>query len=176
MITENKLGALGVVIGDALEVAFAEVSPSAAALLLSLMHRPELKASELAAVAGIAQPTVVRVADGLERRGWLRRGARQGRTTPLRLTAAGRRRAQALEAARQAAMARLLGPLSGGERAQFEAFLDVVLAAATGSRAQARTLCRLCDHGLCRGAACPIGSRATALERAAREESDADRA
>jgi hypothetical protein len=44
--------------------------------------------------------------------------------------------------------------------------LDRVLADATTSRAFARITCRLCEHDLCGPSVCPIGCRATELERA----------
>lgn len=160
----NKLGALGILAMDAMEKALDGLSPSAAALLLTLRHRPGLTVTELAAVAGIAQPTAVRVLDGLVGHGWVARQPRSGRTTPVRLTDAGMRQALALQAARAAAMDRLLKPLPESERAWFGAMLDVILAGATTSRAFARTTCRLCDHATCDGPLCPIGTRATALE------------
>ena len=85
MMRANKLGALGVMIADAVENALGEVSTSAAALLLTLNDRPWSTVTELAHVAGIAQPTAVRVLDGIARRGWIERQPRAGRTTPLRL-------------------------------------------------------------------------------------------
>jgi hypothetical protein len=73
-----------------------------------------------------------------------------------------------LQRARLKAMERLLTGLSVTERTAFERALDKLLAAATVSRAFARTTCRLCDHGSCDGRLCPIGSRASELDRAAR--------
>lgn len=165
MSSANKLGALGMLIMDATGAALGDVSPSAAALLLTLYYRPGITVGELARVAGIAQPTAVRVLDGLVRRLWLERQAKAGRTTPLLLTRAGRRQAQALQTARLAALDRLLAPLPRAERAAFERALDLILAGATSSRAFARTTCRLCDHGTCDGVLCPIGMRATELEQ-----------
>lgn len=161
----NKLGALGVLISDTMDEALVDVSPSAAALLLTLLYREGTTVTRLAAVAGIAQPTAVRVLDGLASRGWVERQARTGRTTPLRLTAAGKAEAQRLQAARLAAMERLLAALPERDRAGFDRALDIVLAGATISRASARTMCRLCDHPSCMEPDCPVGSRATEIER-----------
>jgi DNA-binding MarR family transcriptional regulator len=166
MLMANKLGALGVLIGDAVAGAMDGVSPSAAALLLTLHYRPGITISELARVAGIAQPTSVRVLDGLARRGWLERQAKTGRTTPLLLTRSGRKQALALQAARLAALDRLLGALPRPELLAFERALDLMLAGATTSRHFARTTCRLCDHAACDGALCPIGTRAAHIEQA----------
>jgi DNA-binding MarR family transcriptional regulator len=168
MICANKLGALGVLLSDALESALDDLSESAAALLLTLHYRPASTASELADVAGIAQPTAVRVLDGLVRRGLVERQSSIGRIVPLRLTPTGRERAQALQTVRLNTLDRLLAVLPEQERAAFERALDLMLAAATTSRPFARTTCRLCDHVICDGALCPIGTRATELERSAK--------
>ena len=165
MTVANKLGALGVLISDAMEEALGDLSRSAAALLLTLRYFPDATATELAAVAGVAQPTAVRVLDGLVRRGLVDRRARTGRSTPLRLTRAGQQRALSAQAARLQAMERLLAALPKPERAAFARAVDRVLFAAATSRAFARTTCRLCDHGACDGPRCPIGSRATELDR-----------
>ena len=90
-----------------------------------------------------------------------------GRTTPLLLTEAGQAEAARLQAARLAAMERLLAPLPEPERRAFEQVLDRLLAEATTSRRFARTTCRLCDHDTCDGPRCPIGTRAGGIERAA---------
>lgn len=165
---ENKLGAFGVLLSDATAVALDGFSCSAAALLLTLGYQGEATATQLAAIAGITQPTAVRVTEGLIRRRLIERGDRAGRTAPLRLTREGVRRAQALQRARLEAMKGVLAVLTVRERAAFEAVLDKLLAEATQSRAFARRTCRLCNHGDCQGALCPIGSRATAVEKAHR--------
>jgi len=163
----NKLGALGLVLTDAMGEVLGEFSPSAAAMLLTLRYHGDMTATELAGIAGISQPTAARVTDGLVRRGLIQRQDRAGRTAPLRLTRTGTRQAEAVQRARLKAMEHLLANLSAGERSAFECTLDKLLAAATVSRAFARTACRLCDHGSCDGRLCPIGSRASEFERAA---------
>lgn len=165
---ENKLGAFGVLLADATAIALDGFSSSAAALLFTLRYQGEATATQLAAIAGITQPTAVRVTEGLIRRRLIERGDRAGRTTPLRLTREGVRRAEALQRARLAAMQGVLAVLTVRERAAFEAVLDKLLAEATRSRVFARRNCRLCDHADCRGVLCPIGSRATAIEQAQR--------
>lgn len=168
MSLSNKLGALGVLIFDVMEGGLEGVSRSAAALLLTLRYYPNTTVTQFAEVAGITEPTAVRVLDGLARRGWLERQVRIGRTTPLLLTRRGKAQAQSLQAARLRAMDRLLAVLNERERITFEQSLDAILAAATTSRAFARTTCRLCDHPKCAGPLCPIGSRATELEQSSR--------
>ncbi len=175
MLLASKLGALGVLLSDIGERVGGDLSPSAAALLLTLRFRSTLTATELADIAAIAQPTAVRVLDGLIRRGLVVREKRTGRQAPLRLTSLGRHRAQRFLAARLRSVEHLLTALSRDERAELERIIDKVLAAATTSRAFARTTCRLCDHATCDGAHCPIGTRATELERAAEIASQGER-
>lgn len=140
------------------------LSPSAAAMLLTVEHRQPLPVSAAAAVLGISQPTATRLADGLARAGLLFRGDKAGRAVPLMLTAAGRTRAGHLAEAMQARVGKLLDALDAAERRAFMGAVAKILTAATGSREQARTICRNCDHGVCHGADCPVGSRANALD------------
>lgn len=166
MLNANKLGALGVLIADLTRETVADLSPTAAALLLTLHHRGSMTASALADVAGVTQPTAVRVIGGLTARGLVARGDRLGKTAPLHLTPAGTRRAEAVQRSRLAALERLLEPLPRPGRDTLGRLLDTILAGATTSRRFARTTCRLCDHSICDGAACPIGTRAGEIERA----------
>lgn len=165
MLTANKLGALGLLLSDTLENATGDLSASAAALLLTLFYRQDLTITALAKVVGVAQPTAVRVLDGLVRQGFIERKGRAGRTIVLCVTRAGRKRARALQCARLSAMGRLLITLPTQERAAFGRALDAILAATTTSRSFARKTCRLCDHLTCEGSRCPIGTRATEIER-----------
>lgn len=161
----NKLGALGILLSDGIHEALGEHSPSAASLLLTLYYQGPMTATALAEVGSIAQPTAARVTGRLVRLGLIRRESRAGRTAPLCLTRAGRRQARALQRLRLVAMKRLLGGLSRTERSQFEEAINKILRHATHSRAFARTTCRLCDHSVCEGSGCPVGSQASAMER-----------
>ena len=125
-----------------------------------------MTASALAPILGVAQPTAARVAQGLVRRGLIAARDREGRTAPLALTREGRRRADALARARLAAIERLLAPLSGKKRTRLERLIDTLLGEAAESRALARPICRLCEHDICAGPLCPVGSRVSAIERA----------
>lgn len=164
VLSENKLGALGLLLSDALENIADDLSLSAAALLLSLFYHPDSTATELAKIVGVSQPTAVRVLDGLVERGLIKRKDRTGRNTLLVVTSAGRKRAQALQVRRLRAAKVLLSALTALERKSFERIVDKLLASATNSRAFARTTCRLCDHALCDGPLCPIGTRASEIE------------
>lgn len=164
MLSANHLAVLGTMIDDRLTRAFAPLSPSAAAVLLTLHHHGPLTTAELGQIIEIAQPTVTRMVTGLAAQGFVRRQARAGRITPLTLTEQGTARALALQEARAAAIAPLLDALPPDERISFDGMLARILAAATSSRRFARTTCRYCDHAICDGAACPIGCRARELE------------
>lgn len=165
MLIASKLGALAVLVGDAGREAAGELSASAAATLLTLHYHGPATASALADVIGVTQPTAVRVVGGLVGHGLVERAGRLGKSAPFRLTASGIAQAGSLQQARLAALQRLLGDLENGERATLEVLLDRILAGATRSRRSARTICRLCDHALCDGPACPVGCRATEIER-----------
>lgn len=161
----NKVAALAVLLTDELTRALGDYSPSAASLLLTLHYQGPMTTTALAAVADISQPTAVRVTDRLVRLGLVQREAHAGRTTPLRLTRAGERHATALQRDRLEAMSRVVDVLDGTDRKHFERAMNKILRDATHSRAFARTTCRLCDHSVCGGKLCPIGSKTSALER-----------
>lgn len=166
MLSANRLVTLAVLLGDRVEDACEDLSPSAAALLSTIHHHPGIAGSDLARIAGVAQPTAVRVLDSLVRKGLVLRGQKTGRSTPLRTTRAGAARARSLTESRNAAMAPLLESISAPERDRFLSTVETLLAAATTSRSAARHICRHCDHAVCHGEDCPVGSKATALEAA----------
>lgn len=161
----NHLGALALAVTDRMDGAVEPRSRSAAAALLTLLYRQPLGGTELARIMGVAQPTGVRVIDGLVREGLVGRGRRTGRHVELTLTAAGKAEAHRLQQARIAALSPLVDSLDEADRNRLGALLAQLLAAATDGRATARRICRLCAHDLCDGAHCPAGSRATAIER-----------
>ena len=84
MFGENKLSVLATLIDDTMRAGFAELSQSAAAALLTLRLRGSMTTSELAAIIGVAQPTAVRLVDGLVRAGLvLTRVERSSVSAPL---------------------------------------------------------------------------------------------
>jgi len=168
MLCGNKLGAFAMLLSDALEKMSGDLSPSAAALLLTLFYSPGTTTTALAKIVGVSQPTAVRVLNGLVHRGLIERKGRSGRTTLLQVTPSGRERAHSLQDARLSAMGDVLSFLPRREQATFERSLNKLLRGATNSRAFARSTCRLCDHTLCDGPLCPVGTRAEEIERAAK--------
>lgn len=171
MLEENHLGALAILIEDRLGRAFGDLSSSACAILLTLRHWQPLSVSEIAAIVAVSQPTVTRVVDGLVRAGLVERGSKQGRRVCLALTAAGGNQARVLAAGRARVLSELLDALDDRDRNELERLVALLLAAATGSRAEARTTCRFCDHAVCDGPKCPVGTKARAIE--ARSRADA---
>jgi DNA-binding MarR family transcriptional regulator len=160
--TANLLAALAVAIGD--ELHQPDLSSSAVAALLTVAQWEPMGAQELAAVIGLTQSATVRLVDELAVAGLVRRLDKVGRAVPLALTAAGRRRARALQARRLAVVERALASLGRDERAGIGKALPRLLAALTGGRAAARRICRFCDHGVCGEGKCPVGSAATAID------------
>lgn len=165
MLIANHLAALGTMIQDRMTAEFGAMSPSATAVLLTLANRGPLPVSELAAILGVAQPTASRLLDGLVRDGLVVRRDRQGRRVTVALTRLGAAKARSQQRKRAKLAAELLAPLDRRERAALGELIAKLLSNATESRAFARTACRYCDHGLCQGEDCPIGSRADAIER-----------
>ncbi|SMF02045.1 DNA-binding transcriptional regulator, MarR family [Tistlia consotensis] len=165
-LTANLLGALATALSDRSQQGFEPLSPSSAAALLTLRHHGPLATTALAAILNLSQPAATRLLDRLEAEGLVARKAEAaGRSVPLALTAAGRRRAERLQAARLAASRRALEALSTAERGTLHKLLAKALGGLTEDRSQARHLCRFCDHGLCDGPACPVGSAAGEKER-----------
>jgi DNA-binding MarR family transcriptional regulator len=161
----NRLGALWSTLDRALTATLADDSPSTAAILLWLHHRAPTGVVELARVVGLTQPACTRALDKLVQRGLVERMALSGKEVRLSLSTRGRAQARQLQQRRQQACAALLQALSTAEQAQFARLADKLLQAPVTDRAYARNVCRFCDHAVCDGPACPIGCRATALER-----------
>jgi DNA-binding MarR family transcriptional regulator len=161
----NRLGALWSTLDRALSATLADDSPSSAAILLWLQHWAPVGVVELARVVGLTQPACSRALDKLVQRGLVERMALSGKEVRLSLSARGRARARQLLQRRQQACAALLLALSADEQAQFARLANKLLQAPVTDRAYARSVCRFCDHTVCDGPACPIGCRATALER-----------
>lgn len=101
------------------------VSASEARALIELMSARGIAQGELAGLLGLDKSTVSRLAAGLERKGWLRRGRDEGnqRYVRLFLTSDGAQVAERVWQAWQSRQARLLATLSADERAGLSAGL-----------------------------------------------------
>jgi len=102
-----------------------QVSGSEARALIELVKARGIAQGELAGLLGLEKSTVSRLAAGLERKGWIRRGRDEGnqRYVRLYLTAEGGVVATRLWDAWQSRQARILAALSAEERAGLSAGL-----------------------------------------------------
>jgi DNA-binding MarR family transcriptional regulator len=109
----------------AAEAAFPAVSASEARALIELLAARGIAQGQLAALLGLEKSTVSRLAAGLERKGWLRRGRDEEnqRFVRLYLTPEGRMIAAQVWQAWQSRQARILAGLSAEERAGLAAGL-----------------------------------------------------
>jgi len=107
------------------EAAFPAVSASEARALIELLAARGIAQGQLAALLGLEKSTVSRLAAGLERKGWLRRGRDEDnqRFVRLYLTPEGRAIAAQVWQAWQSRQARILAGLSAEERAGLAAGL-----------------------------------------------------
>ncbi len=162
----NQLGTLALILNDRVEAAMGGRSGTAAAILASLRHHGPMTGTSLARILGVAQPTCVRVVDGLAAEGLVARGPKSGRDVSLLLTAPGEAEAERLGRARLAAIYPLLDEMTLGEGVTLGMMAAQLMAAATDSPQAARRHCRLCEHSLCQGEACPIATRSAEIEAA----------
>jgi MarR family transcriptional regulator, negative regulator of the multidrug operon emrRAB len=167
--TANLLGALAVVLGDRVETAIRAaggLSAREAAALVTLRNYAEREPlSVLERALGLSQPGAVRLVDRLAARGLVqrRRDGSDRREVRLSLTPAGRAAADTALRGRTAALEALLGSLAPADRRALEPVLEGLLGAATASRADARSTCRLCDAVACgHPARCPVTRAADA--------------
>jgi DNA-binding MarR family transcriptional regulator len=102
-----------------------QVSGSEARALIELVKARGIAQGELAGLLGLEKSTVSRLAAGLERKGWVRRGRDEGnqRYVRLYLTAEGGAVAARLWEAWQSRQARILAALTEEERAGLSAGL-----------------------------------------------------
>ena len=157
---ENLVGAQSLAVADRLrDVGSAHgLSASEQAALVTLTAHPDQAVSWLGDVLGLTSGGVTRLVDRLVARGLVARTAgTDARQRRLHLTAAGTRRARALNAQRLAVLEDVLAPLSAAERAELERLLERVVGSLHAEYAPTLRTCRLCDRGACRtGASCPL--------------------
>jgi MarR family transcriptional repressor of emrRAB len=156
----NLLAALALALDDKMGRAIRDESGrggQAPAALAILSQQDGLGIETLRAQLDLSQPATVRLVDALVADGSARRerGADQ-RSVRLTLTAAGRRRAQRVLAARRTVTTVALDGLTRPERAALESMLEKMLAAVTDDRIDADVICRLCDLAACPEVTCPV--------------------
>jgi DNA-binding MarR family transcriptional regulator len=157
--------------------AAADQSLTAAAALSALEHFADgCSVDRLRRILGLTSSGTVRLVDRLVAAGDVRRReGPDGRTTSIELTAAGRRAARRVTAARGGVLADALDDLSPAERADLEHLTARVLEGvvrrklAREASESTRWICRLCDMHACGRAEgrCPAANAAAAAVAAA---------
>jgi DNA-binding MarR family transcriptional regulator len=157
----NVLGALSLVVADQMSdavAAAADQSLTAAAALSALGQFADgCSIDSLRRILGLTSSGTVRLVDRLVAAGQVRRReGPDGRTTSIALTAAGRRDARRVAAARARVLDEALGGLSPTERGELERLAARVLEGVVGQKIardaggeSTRWICRLCDLGAC---------------------------
>lgn len=162
----NLLGALATGIQDAVRdvlVGESGMDGTAVAALLAVRERPGQSITQLAVALSLTHSGAVRSVNRLTRRGLVARGRGQdGRSRGLMLTQAGRAMTDQVLAARRRLLQGLLEDLPPAERACFARVTERLLARLPVSRPDAWRICRTCEHDVCRGPACPVGSAVSA--------------
>ena len=150
----NVVGALALVLTDRMTDAVEGAADQAAtgAVALSALHH-FLRAPTidlLRQVLGLTHSGTVRLVDRLEVVGLVRRGPGQdGRTTTVRLTAAGRRAAGRVTGSRGGVLHDALDALTPAEQEQLADLAGRVLVGLRRGSGATRWTCRLCDTGAC---------------------------
>jgi DNA-binding MarR family transcriptional regulator len=158
----NLLGALALAVTDRTfdGVAAAGESGSSAVALSALLHfldRPTIDL--MRRVLGLTSSGAVRLVDRLESAGWVKRAAAaDGRATAVELTAAGRRVAKRVSAARAHVLKSVLSELSQSELHTFDRITALLLMKLTRGPGAERWLCRFCNMDACgwRSGGCPV--------------------
>jgi DNA-binding MarR family transcriptional regulator len=165
----NVLGALSLVLADRTTRAVAaDQSQTAAAALCALAQFLDgCTVDRLRRVLGMTSSGTVRLIDRLEAAGQVRRGpGGDARSTSLTLTAAGRRAARRVGAARAVVLEDALAVLSPAERETLERLagqvLDGIVREKLSEPEPTPWICRLCDLGACGRdeGACPAANAA----------------
>jgi len=159
--TVNLLGAFAVGCCDAQNAAMAEVGldPTELAALLAIHARPGSKVDDVAQTTSLSHSGAVRVIDRLSRAGWVaRRTGRDRRTVAIHCTREGHEKARLALTLRRNALQEASRGLTKSELALLRRLVKKFLAGLPRDRRDAWRLCRLCDHGVCTGTACPVGS------------------
>jgi DNA-binding MarR family transcriptional regulator len=118
-------------------------------------------------VLGLTSSGTVRLVDRLSEAGYVRRApGPDGRTTAVVLTAAGRRVAATVAAARAELLSGALAGLTAEQRRAFEDVIGGVLAGLVRGPGATRWICRLCDTSTCGRARgqCPLANASAATD------------
>ncbi|SON54129.1 MarR family protein [Hartmannibacter diazotrophicus] len=145
----NKLAALAQAIVDAADDATEDLSPSAAAALMSLKARGPQSVGTVAQLVGLTHSAAVRLVDRLEKDWLVRRQRRGGREVMVELTSRGKRRASTLQEKRIIAAEGFVKDLNPSEIGALDLLLHRLLDAVVEDGGDIGRLCRMCDTGTC---------------------------
>jgi DNA-binding MarR family transcriptional regulator len=167
--TGNLLGALSLSVGDRTSDAVGDSvgqSETAAIALSALHHFLDAPSVDLLRqVLGLTPSGTVRLVDRLQDAGYVKRQpGSDGRSVSLRLTAAGRRAAERVAAARAEVLHDALSVLDPDEREEFDKLVSRVLVGLIRGPGAVRWMCRLCDMTACGrdSGRCPVANAARA--------------
>lgn len=162
--TANLLGVLSLLVQDRVQEALTETlprSPSVAAAVVGLGTWPGLSIDELSRVLGLSHSATVRVVESLVSDRIVQKTAgNDRRSVSLRLTRSGRRLFDRLREQRRAVLYEILEKLTARERGELHEALVRILEDCASTVEEARHLCRLCEHAVCR--TCPVRKFAAA--------------
>jgi DNA-binding MarR family transcriptional regulator len=164
----NLLGALGLAIADRQRSVCESLiahGPAAAAALTAIAQYPGETVGFFEPILGLTNSGTVRLFDRLAGANFIQRcPGEDRRARAVKLTPDGERHAAAMQTARRAVSDEILVPLSKHERSELAFLAEKLLTGLTGSRRDARRICRLCDHRHCDNAdRCPVDHAASAL-------------
>jgi DNA-binding MarR family transcriptional regulator len=145
----NAFGALSLAVVDRMNTAMAGVSGHGASGPAALMALDGAAGGAsidtLRRLLGLTHSGTVRLVDRLAEAGLVeRRIGADARAVAIHLTPQGRRTARRVIAAREAALAQVLAPLSRAQRVQLESLLAAMIAGLGDGR-----ICRACDTARC---------------------------
>jgi DNA-binding MarR family transcriptional regulator len=146
------LGGLAVAIEDAVGAGTRE------AALVALHSHPGRTLAHLSRALRRSHSATVRLVDGLERGGLVRRDRGwDARSTALMLTSAGVSAAESVRRGRAVSLDGLVATLSDGEVRQLEPLLERLLAASAADADARWRTCRLCEESRCEDdQRCPV--------------------
>jgi len=174
----NALGAVALGIGDGLTSAMTGATglgPACTAALATVLARPGTSVADLGTTLGVTHSGAVRVVARLKSAGLVLRGpGRNGRTAGLQLTHQGHALVGEALAARERFLGDLVEVVHPGDAAALRRVIVALGGRLPMTVGEARRVCRLCAHEVCRGLDCPVGCAfVPAAEREAEEGSAA---
>lgn len=158
----NLLGAAALAVTDRIDERMRQASGvggRAPAAVLTVGARAGRPIKHLSRSIGLSHSGTVRLVDRLEARGWMARNESPGgRTVDVELTEAGEAVFEELLALRREVLEELLEPVPADTREPLELALAALLASLPSRREDAWRICRQCEHRVCHGDGCPVGS------------------